>query len=178
MLDNLTHSLDNYLRAKTSADAVKQCSECGETKPISDFYLTSDRKRPRAKCKVCHRAECRERWHNDATLRERNYDGWLRRTYGICLDEYNVLAESQSWVCAICGHEPKVRYADKGRYAHRLHLDHCHETGRVRGLLCFNCNRRISAFERTGPWLSQAIAYLQIPPAALDVPPSDLVKEE
>lgn len=103
---------------------TKTCSGCGEIKPLSDFYLRSDRKSPRAKCKPCYRTECNQRWHSDESLRERNYDGWLRRTYGISLDDYNALAESQGWVCAICGGDPGALYADASRHSQRLHLDH------------------------------------------------------
>ncbi len=141
-------------------EETKQCSQCGETKRIGDFYLSSNRKGPRPKCKVCHCAECRERWHNSESLRERNYDGWLRRTYDISLEDYNAMADSQGWLCAICGDDPKVVYANKSRNAQRLVLDHCHTTGRIRGLLCGPCNRALAPLERSPVWVRRAVAYL------------------
>lgn len=55
----------------------------------------------------------------------------LKKNYGIGIDEYNVLLMKQAGVCAVCGTAP-------GKVA--LAVDHCHETGIVRGLLCSPCN--------------------------------------
>ena len=60
-----------------------------------------------------------------------NRDRHLRRKYGITLKEYDVLLEAQNGVCAICGG------IDVGK---KLAVDHCHETGKIRGLLCSRCN--------------------------------------
>lgn len=156
---------------------VKKCSECDEVKPVGDLYLRGDRKGLRPKCKPCHRAESKQRWHSDQSLRDRNYDGWLRRTYGMSLDDYNALAESQGWVCAICGHDPKTLHANKSRQAQRLYVDHCHTTGQIRGLLCFKCNRKIAPFESNEDWLQRALIYLQLLESAdtLDTDPSKLL---
>ena len=63
---------------------------------------------------------------------------------------YDRLIAAQRGVCAICGAPPKTR---------RLHIDHDHRTGKVRGLLCQRCNRALPTWVTTG-WLHQAIGYL------------------
>lgn len=141
----------------------KTCSGCGEEKPVEDFYLRSDGKGPRPQCKPCYRANGRRYWRRNANeaQRDRCYDGFLRRTYGISLTEYNALAASQGWTCAICGCDPKVANAHMGRHAQRLHVDHCHASGRIRGLLCNRCNVSIAPLERHPDWLQRALSYLE-----------------
>lgn len=78
-------------------------------------------------------------------------DWTLRNKYGIGSDEYNRLLLSQGNGCAICG-EPQADA--RGR---RLHVDHCHETGNVRGLLCLACNAGLGFF-RDEPWKMRAAA--------------------
>ena len=64
--------------------------------------------------------------------------------------EYETLLEGQGGGCAICGATPKTR---------RLHVDHDHKTGQVRGLLCFRCNNALPAWV-TEKWLYKAAGYL------------------
>jgi hypothetical protein len=150
-----------------SSQPARKCTGCGVTKPLNDFHPRSDGKGLRSKCKPCHRADGRRRWSESATQtqRDRCYDGWLRRTYGISLEDYNAMADSQGWLCAICGDDPKVVYANKSRNAQRLVLDHCHTTGRIRGLLCGPCNRALAPLERSPVWVRRAVAYLNAIPA-------------
>jgi hypothetical protein len=58
---------------------------------------------------------------------------YLKRTYGITLSDYQALLEAQGSACAICGGQDP--------HGRSLAVDHCHDTGRVRGLLCDPCNR-------------------------------------
>lgn len=58
-------------------------------------------------------------------------EDWLIRRYGITTDDYDRMLEAQKGVCALCGRLPGARL---------LHVDHCHDTDRVRGLLCHQCN--------------------------------------
>lgn len=59
-------------------------------------------------------------------------DAYYRRVYGISLADYECMAEAQGKRCAACGEE--------WRGERRLHVDHDHTSGRVRGLLCQVCN--------------------------------------
>jgi Recombination endonuclease VII len=61
-----------------------------------------------------------------------------------------LVAEANGEFCAICGNGPKTR---------RLHIDHDHKTGRIRGLLCFRCNRNLPTYA-TSEWLRKAADYL------------------
>lgn len=55
-------------------------------------------------------------------------------------EEYNALWEAQGGVCASCGHPERAMLKKRAR---ELAVDHCHTTGRIRGLLCGNCNRAL-----------------------------------
>jgi hypothetical protein len=81
----------------------------------------------------------------------------LRRAYGISLEEYNALAEAQGHKCAICGASDAQSTISKKHFF----VDHCHETGKVRGLLCNHCNRGLGAFKDNTEFLAKAIAYLR-----------------
>lgn len=78
----------------------------------------------------------------------------LKRKYGITIEEYDGILEAQEHGCAICGGTNV-----DGR---RLHVDHDHITGRVRGLLCFACNSALGQFKDDPVRLSQAITYLTL----------------
>jgi hypothetical protein len=63
----------------------------------------------------------------------------VKRNYGISIVQYDYMLASQNWRCAICNNlaTPHVRLA----------IDHCHITGRIRGLLCHKCNPKVEKFE-------------------------------
>lgn len=63
----------------------------------------------------------------------------LEETYGLSNEEYNAILESQDGKCAVCG-KPNSGYSDKGGNFRKMFVDHDHETGKVRGLLCRDCN--------------------------------------
>lgn len=73
----------------------------------------------------------------------------LRNKYGITLEQYNAMLVGQGGLCAICKSEGKT-----------LCVDHCHETGRVRGLLCITCNTLVGFVEKKSNILEAAKIYL------------------
>jgi hypothetical protein len=77
----------------------------------------------------------------------------LRRLYNITDATYNALLDVQGGVCAICGKVP-------GRY--RLAVDHQHDTGKVRGLLCGNCTVGLGNFRDDRELLLKADHYLSL----------------
>lgn len=77
----------------------------------------------------------------------------LRAKYGIGLAEYETLLQAQNGKCAICG-------CVNQREGYSLAVDHCHLTGRIRGLLCNNCNRGIGLLNDSVVQLQKAIDYL------------------
>ena len=161
---------------------MKRCKKCGTVKPRSDFYRAPGiRDGLRSDCKSCNLAQQHaryvadpsaakkrvKRWQQDnaarvnAYHRERRKDprvqeaawrGYLRRQYGITVGKYEEMLSEQGGVCAICRSAPKP-----GR---RLHVDHDHETERIRGLLCFTCNNALGDFADDTGRLQTAIGYL------------------
>jgi hypothetical protein len=77
---------------------------------------------------------------------------YLLKRYGLSLKGYATLFKKQKGVCGICQNPPKP-----GR---NLHVDHNHKTGKVRGLLCFKCNRRLLG-NRTADQIRRVLAYLE-----------------
>ncbi len=75
-----------------------------------------------------------------AATQQRN----LRRRFGVTLEQYDRIYSSQGGACAICKEPETNTYKGKIR---RLSVDHCHKTGRVRGLLCFQCNTNLGILE-------------------------------
>ena len=93
----------------------------------------------------------KQRWKYAHKARE-----WiLRREYGLTPKQYDDMTKAQRGRCAICGSYPVTR---------RLHIDHCHKTNRVRGLLCIRCNHGIGFLKDDVAILSKAIEYLTHPP--------------
>lgn len=80
---------------------------------------------------------------------------WLRRKYGISLESYEVLLQSQNGVCATCGGTNKDNMRNK-----YLCVDHDHSNGRVRGLLCHGCNASIGYAKEDTATLAKMIDYL------------------
>lgn len=80
--------------------------------------------------------------------RDRN----LRNLYGISLADYEDMVAAQDGKCAICDKEPEKRV---------LEVDHCHQTGRIRGLLCRNCNLAIGKLYDSAEVMERALAYLR-----------------
>ena len=138
---------------------MKSCSTCGVEKPLTEFYA-----RPngvlRAQCKTCHGAKSRQSpsahgpVHREYQRRWRAKGGqhkMVLKRFGLTPAEYAARLEAQSGACAICG----------GRDARRLSVDHNHETGAVRGLLCRNCNVGIGALGDDADVLRRAAEYLE-----------------
>jgi hypothetical protein len=81
---------------------------------------------------------------------ERKWKFNLRHLYKITEDDYTAFLQRQDYRCAICETEPTTR----------LQIDHDHQTGRVRGLLCQTCNRGLGLFHDNIAKLKNAIKYL------------------
>lgn len=95
-------------------------------------------------------------------------DAYLRRTYGITEEDYERLLQRQKRRCAVCRR-------DASGFISRLNVDHDHNTGEVRGLLCTNCNRFVVGRHRRGTGgevlLRNASQYLEGPYTGWFVPP-------
>ncbi|OPY52209.1 MAG: Recombination endonuclease VII [Methanosaeta sp. PtaU1.Bin060] len=117
-----------------------------------------------------YNATRRERYANDPNLRKEISDKVkdyhkrypmakksqrIKKKYGISLQEFNTLLESQGGKCAICGYSD---LSDKNFFPV---VDHDHVEGRIRGLLCMNCNMGIGKFKEDVSRLQSAISYLE-----------------
>ena len=88
----------------------------------------------------------------------RNID--LMKHYGITLQQYNDRLKNQNYVCAICKKPETVLNARSSRVKN-LAVDHCHATGKIRGLLCTNCNRALGNLKDSFESANNLVAYLK-----------------
>lgn len=86
-------------------------------------------------------------WEKDAPLRRKK----LLWRYGLTLEEYDVLNNKYDSRCHICLNKTEQK----------LHVDHCHTTKQVRGLLCGSCNRALGLFKDNTVYMNRAIEYLK-----------------
>ncbi len=119
----------------------KICSGCGVLKSFSEFCKNKSTKFGiGCHCKQCD-AKKHKAWRKDNldVIRSRN----LKVSFGITIDDYDVLLSKQNEVCAICGNKE----TRKNMYGiRRLAVDHNHTTGKIRGLLCSTCNQGLGMF--------------------------------
>lgn len=84
----------------------------------------------------------------------------LKERYGMDTSAYMAMLEKHRFVCAIC-EKPETNINGPSRKVKSLSIDHCHTTGKVRGMLCGNCNRGLGFFGDDPAVLKRAIAYLK-----------------
>lgn len=136
-------------------ETLKKCHKCKKDKPLSEFGFIGRLNKYQDNCKVCINDYYRE-WRKEnkgkyeVTARERR----LKRKFGISQTEYDLILDSQDGKCAICG-KPLYDKLNK-----RLSVDHNHDTGKVRGLLCSACNQGLGYFKDNPDLLLKASTYL------------------
>lgn len=146
------------------ADEVLRCSKCRELKPATE-YTVDGRKTTgrRSQCKICrYSAAAAWREGNREHLRGRQvaYEratqrrSWLKTKYGITVEQFEAMVTAQGNLCALC------RQSQHPNYRH-LDVDHCHKTGKVRGLLCRHCNTAIGLLRDDPDLMRRAIGYLK-----------------
>ena len=141
---------------------MKTCTVCKKNKPLLDFYNYKASKDGKAyRCKPCD-DDARNKWKSKnpekAHLSQRGRN--LKHKYGVTLEWYNAKLKEQNYCCAICKtKENKVmRGAIEGL---NFAVDHDHTTGKVRGLLCNQCNRALGMFKDSPELIEKAIQYLE-----------------
>jgi hypothetical protein len=90
---------------------------------------------------------------NQARIKAAYRTWYLGERYGLTLEQYTTLHESQEGRCAICREECPLR-------AKHTHIDHCHRSGRVRGILCHHCNLALGNLREDITRARRLIAYL------------------
>ena len=121
--------------------------------------------RTRGLCDECYLAQAPQAVVDKLKDPERNYARTLSTRYGITLDDYYEIVAVQGGRCAICRKTPQEART-KGLTVRRLSLDHDHETGRVRGTLCSDCNVALGLFGDDPEILMKAVAYLCLSPGS------------
>jgi len=166
---------------------TKKCTKCGFELPVDDFYKKTTKAGTAtivSRCKPCTLEDAKFKYDNDPTplseeelARSRAYHASnkearnararsvraadpdkernrkLIQRFGITLDDYNQMHDAQGGLCKICANPEEL---DR-----RLAVDHNHETGAVRGLLCFKCNVILGHIENTGlAMIAKVLDYL------------------
>lgn len=106
-------------------------------------------------CKKCYRRKWMNDWY-ERSMPTRKPDHWrarnLKTVFNMSVAEYDEMLHAQNGVCAICGRPPK---------AIRLAVDHNHQTGKIRALLCGPCNTALSHVEHESDFSKKALIYLE-----------------
>lgn len=152
----------------------KICRKCLAKKPISDFNIhhgnTHTKDKLRNECRNCqkehsqkHYLSIRDEWNrkrreNKVKERPMRHNCHLKKKFNISLSDYNDMLEKQLGRCAICGSErPSINGSKIVHFA----VDHNHVTGRIRSLLCIQCNQGLGQFQDSPSLLRKAASYLE-----------------
>ncbi len=149
-----------------------KCPRCNKKRPLSGFNLDKNKKNRRQSwCKLCqsensvnNAVKNIEKWAAKEGLTATDYRRRkkLARRYGMTLDDFSQMIQEQNGVCAICGlPESKLHRSSSTDIPQNLTVDHCHQTNKVRGLLCDKCNLALSLFCDDIDVLASAISYLR-----------------
>ena len=168
---------------------LRQCKSCRETKPITEFYKRQqDPPLYKSQCKACLNAKVMayQRTNAGKEVRKKAFKKWrdgnlefakkisresnrrgraedprrfksyeLKARYGISLEEYEAILATQGGKCAICN-------AQEPRGRGMFHVDHCHDTSNIRGLLCIDCNLGIGKLKDSADLTARATKYLTV----------------
>ena len=125
-------------------DVTRNCTRCGETKPIDQF---TGKKVKSATCRTC------------------TIDIKMMRTYGISLATREYLRAEQNYTCKCCG----IPESELVGFNRKLVLDHSHETRQTRGLICDPCNLAEGYAKGSTATIHAAISYLASPPLCIPI---------
>lgn len=142
---------------------VKVCSSCGIEKSSDSFHKRSDTGRLRSSCKDCTNRKTLFRYHNIPGVKEQHRAASRRNSikqYGLSFEDVKALLESQSGMCAICSKELVIS-SDMTNLSSVACVDHCHDSGKVRGILCRSCNSGIGYLKDDLDVLKSAVSYLE-----------------
>lgn len=126
---------------------MRKCSVCKVKKPYSEFHKDKSRLHGIMYiCKVCQNDGLMNYYSKNPDKRKSIK---LKQKYGITLEDFKAMVKAQKGRCKICGLKTK------------LNVDHNHDTGKVRGLLCHKCNTGIGLLNDDLEILEQAVEYLK-----------------
>lgn len=138
------------------SELAKVCPKCKEEKARSLFYkCVTSKINCSPYCKVCSNLRTTSYARTNKDKIQPLLQGYaLKRRYGITVDDYEQLLIKQDYSCAICG----TKECPTGR---NFAVDHCHSTGKVRGLLCSLCNKGIGSLKDSEEIVNKALKYLR-----------------
>ena len=133
------------------------CGKCGKVKIVL--------RNGKLRCKFCHNQWVREYYHRSTVRRLKQRRSYLATSYGASLEHLEWLLAGQNDRCAICCKHwtqcfSEKRFKSDTLFLQHLYVDHDHETGIVRGLLCNNCNAGIGLLDDDLRTLVRIIRYL------------------
>lgn len=132
---------------------MKQCTGCQKLLPFTSFNKRNDTLIGfTSRCKSCVADAQKVRYVGNKNVWR---DGAYKRDFGISLNEYEALLNSQNGSCSIC------KSPETGLNTNHFAVDHDHESGRVRGLLCSGCNLGLGKFKDDPKLLRRAVEYLE-----------------
>lgn len=147
----------------------KTCRTCRIAKSPDDFsWKVRSSGLRQAHCRECMRVagrryhaahpEVNRRWKiaNKSKMQDFQRSRDLRSKYGISVQQYQSMLDAQFGLCAICGSA-----SSRSIRSPNLHVDHNHETGAVRGLLCHPCNLGIGYLSDSAETIKRALDYIQ-----------------
>lgn len=153
----------------------KQCTKCGQSKPLDQFRVkrqSGGYSQTVAQCRVCEINAASDRQRRNKVGHRAYQAAYERRIagtpikvradrkrnlnrYGITQGDYLAMLEAQGGGCAVCETD------DPGTGLRHFHIDHCHTTGRVRGLLCSLCNRALGMLAEDAGRCEAMAAYIR-----------------
>lgn len=143
----INKSLDDFHKDSQSVDGKEsRCKQCILKMKSTNYHSNLKVNREKARVKA-------NEFRKNNKGYQRKYD--LKRTYGLSLEDYNTMLLSQDNSCKIC------KTKDAGGKHKIFYVDHCHVTGKIRGLLCTGCNLALGGFRDRIESVERAILYLK-----------------
>jgi hypothetical protein len=139
-----------------TAIEYQACTKCNKTKAKHEFLLRKNTIKTYSWCKDCMKENTHDwRMNRGGKLKEKERN--LKR-YGLTMKDYQSMLTSQNHVCAIC-HNPET-FKSRNHTIAQLAVDHCHQTGKIRALLCRRCNQLLGQVNDDVHMFQVCIDYL------------------
>jgi hypothetical protein len=142
------------MRTKNGSFKYRVMCDCGTEKIVGFSQMTMGRAKSCGCLQLRKGKDASAYKHGRSKTKEYDLELHMKRSYGIDFAQYNDMLKKQNGACAICNALPP------NNHKKRLSIDHCHTTGRVRGLLCDACNTALGLLKDNPDLMLKAISYL------------------
>ena len=180
---------------------MKLCRTCGKEFPATTEFFHKSGSSLKPDCKLCRNKKQKEYNKNNPQIQKKSWQKWasanreylrtaarinyrknierakfwhVTKTYGLTAEQFLRLYEIQKESCAICGQH--IPLFNDGMVRKR-HIDHCHKTGQVRGILCNSCNSVLGAFKDDPHMFRKAAEYIENPDRLMKMVEKSFIKE-